>query len=203
VEALAQRLFLDGGLELPDEVRVAAHGQLGVGPGLERSPAPFLQPRDLGLRERLEREVGQWRAAPQPQRLAEQDRGLRGLPRVQRPAPVLGQMREALGVELVSADVQAVARRRRHQRVRVTERLAQPRDVDLDGLRSAGRSVLSPQRDRQPLGVHGLVRMQQQHGQDRARLDPTQCHRAGIAARLERPEDPVLHGRDATPREMA
>ena len=100
---------------------------------------------------------------------------LLGLRRRQRRPRLLDQPLEALGVELVRAHAQAVARRRRDQDLGVAERLAQPRDVHLHRLHRAGRRVLAPERDRQPLGAHRLVRVQQQHGQHRARLPADSC----------------------------
>jgi hypothetical protein len=75
----------------------------------------------------------------------------------------------------------------------IPERLAQPRDVHLHRPRRAGRRVLTPQRHRQALRAHRLVRVQQQHGQHRARLETFQPHRTALAAYFKRPEYLKVH----------
>ena len=63
-------------------------------------------------------------------------------------------------------------------RLRVAERLAQPRHVHLHRLHRPRRRVLAPQRHREALRAHRLVGVQQQHRQHRARLEPAERHRA-------------------------
>ena len=63
-------------LQLADELRVAAERELGVDPPLDRGEPDLLEPLDRGPRERLVREIGERRAAPEPERLAQQLRGL-------------------------------------------------------------------------------------------------------------------------------
>ena len=70
-QALPQRMLGDERLELADELGVTAERQVGVDPLLERRQPQLLQPRDLGLGERLVGEVGERRPAPQRERLAQ------------------------------------------------------------------------------------------------------------------------------------
>jgi hypothetical protein len=49
---------------------VPAGGEVGVQARLDGGQSLLLQPRDLGLRERLERQLGKRRPAPQRQRPA-------------------------------------------------------------------------------------------------------------------------------------
>jgi hypothetical protein len=58
-------------LELAHNVRVTAKRQIGVNAQRARRGAPLLQPSDLALREGFEDRVGQGRATPQRQRLAQ------------------------------------------------------------------------------------------------------------------------------------
>ena len=69
-QPLAQRVLGDQRLELADELRVPAGGEVGVDALLERREPQLLQPRALGLRERLVGEVGERRPAPQRERLS-------------------------------------------------------------------------------------------------------------------------------------
>ena len=59
-------------LELGDDERVLALRQTRVDALLQRGDAQLLEPGDLSLRERLERDIGQGGPAPQPQRVVEQ-----------------------------------------------------------------------------------------------------------------------------------
>ena len=63
-QVLAKRLLGDGGLQLRDQVGVAAKRQLRLDACLEGDPAPLLQPRDLRLSEVLVRQVRERGPAP-------------------------------------------------------------------------------------------------------------------------------------------
>ena len=189
-----------GGHELPqlaDELGVAVAQQVRRDARLERGQPLLLQPRDLGRRERLEGEIRERRATREPQRFAQQRRRVLGLAAGQRALPVVEQPREPLGVELAGRDLEEIARRCRAEDVGPAERLAQPRHVHLDALDGARRRVLAPQRERQAIGAHRLVGVQQQHGEDRTGLDTAQRHRSVLAVDLHGPEYPKLHGREA------
>ena len=186
-----------GGHELPqlaDELGVAVAQQVRRDARLERSQPLLLEPRDLGRRERLEGEIRERRAAREPQRFAQQRRRVLGLAAGKRALPVVEQPLEALGVELAGRHLEEISRRCRAEDVRPAERLAQPRHVDLDALDGARRRVLAPQRERQAIGAHRLVGVQQQHGEDRTGLDTSQGHRSVLAVDLHGPEYPKLHG---------
>ena len=116
-----------------------------------------------------------------------------GSPAVERAPPCRYATREALGVELARAHPQPVAGRRGRDRLGIPERLAQPRDVHLHRLDRSRRRVLTPQRHRQAFRAHRLVRVQQQHGQHRARLETSQPHRTAFAAYFKRAEYLKLH----------
>ena len=77
--ALAQRLGGDQRLELGDELGVAPEREIRLDPLLERDGAQLLEPRDLGLGERLVEEVGERRAAPERERLAQRALGRGGI----------------------------------------------------------------------------------------------------------------------------
>ena len=73
-EALVGRVLVHERLELGDEPAVLAERELGLDALLERGEAQLLEPRDRRRRERLVGEVGERRAAPQRERLAQQRR---------------------------------------------------------------------------------------------------------------------------------
>ena len=70
-EALAERVALDERLELTDQLVVPSEREVGVDPLLERGQTELLEPSDLRLGERLVREVGEGRPAPERERVTE------------------------------------------------------------------------------------------------------------------------------------
>ena len=199
VQALAPRVLARELSELADQFSVVAGGEVGLDPQLDRAEPLLLEPGDLVSREWFVGEVGERRAPPQPQRLAQDCARLVGLVCRERMTALRHQGLEPLRVELALPHAEAVAGRGRDDQVRIAERLAQPRDIDLHPLPRAGRCVLPPQHERQPLGAHRLVGVEDEHGQQRARLDAAERHRVVIGTHLERTEDRELHRWQADP----
>lgn len=67
-QALAQRVLGDERLQLADELRAAAEPEERVDPILDGLQPQLLEALDLALRELLEGELGERRAAPEPER---------------------------------------------------------------------------------------------------------------------------------------
>src|SRR3954470_4483289 len=103
---------------------MAPEGQLRLDPRLEDRPAALLQAQDLGLGERLEREIGQRRAAPQVERGPEALGRLLGRGR----AGASNQTVEVVEIALVTADVQEVGAAMRLEPPVAAQRLPQRRD---------------------------------------------------------------------------
>jgi hypothetical protein len=193
--------------QLGDQLAIASERQIRLHPLLERGQLELLQLRDRRLRERLVGEVRQRRTPPQPQRLAQNPRGLPGVPSRQRVAPVVNQRAEAIKIELARRDAKEVAMPTSHQcpvdrGVAIgsgsdgavgTERLAQPRDLRLQGLRRSRRRSLAPQIVDQTVDGDDLASAQQQHSQQRPLLVAPQLERAITIANLERAENPIVH----------
>src|SRR5262249_5960530 len=114
-QALAQRIAGDQRLELTDEIAVAPELQIGFDPLFKRMHPELLEPGRLGRRERLRRELGERRAAPQLERRAEALRGLLGATGVEARARRRRDALEAVQVELVRLHLQRVAGRPRVQ----------------------------------------------------------------------------------------
>ncbi len=165
-EALARGMCGHQALELADERRVLSGGEIGIDAQLERREPLLLQARDLRGGERHRRQVPERRTLPQRERLAQRGGRELVLSARQRAAPLLDEVLEAGGIELVGAHAQAVAGRRRLDDIRVVQRLADARHVHLDRLDRAWRSIGAPERAGQPLRAHRFVGVQQQDGQD-------------------------------------
>ena len=111
-------------LQFGDERPVLSERKPGVDPFLERRQPKLLQPRDLGLDERLIGEIRERRSAPERDRLPEQRCGLRGPVLVVRPPAAFKQAGEPFAVEALTVDVQDIAPRPRRQQVRRLQGLA-------------------------------------------------------------------------------
>ena len=104
-------MVADEPFELADDLCVAAEREVGFEAQLERGQAQLFEPADLVARERLVGEVRKRRAAPEPERLAQQLAGLVGVTLGEPFAALLEQALEALQVERARLDAQQVAGR--------------------------------------------------------------------------------------------
>ena len=136
-------------LELRHELRVAAEPEIGLDPLLDGGEAQLLQAKPLTPGERMAFELGERRALPHIEGLAET---AGGCSRFQ--APRLGdEILEPLQVELAWFDVERISRATRLDPVTAQE-LAQLRDVHLEGCaRGVGR-LPAPQLVDQALAGH-------------------------------------------------
>ena len=65
-------MLVDEHFELPDELTVPTQGEVCLDAQLERSQAKLFEAKDFRLHERLVREVGESRPAPEADRVVEQ-----------------------------------------------------------------------------------------------------------------------------------
>ena len=144
-QPLAQRVRANERLELGNHGASAAQREIGVDPLLGCLHSELLQACDLPASELLVGEVGQRRAAPQPERLGQH--GLRGFgltSNEQRPT-LTKEPFERARVELVMAKLERVPATVRGQSP-AAKGLTELRHVDVDAVRRAGRWPLAPQR---------------------------------------------------------
>ena len=135
--------------------------------------AELLEARDLTLRPWLVPELGEREASPQCERLLRSTFGHQRL--------------EAGRVELVGLEPERIPRWTRGDPV-LTQLLSQLRDVDLQGSLRGLRRPVAPERVDQPLARQDLVRVQQEDGEERARL-AAQGEGPSVGHDLEWPED--------------
>src|SRR6266545_5120692 len=188
-QPLAERVLGDEGLQLADELAVAAPREVGVQPVLQHGDPQLREPEQLALGERLVAEVGKRVAAPQRQCLAQPRRPLLGLVG---PPRRHHQRLEAGQVQLAGIDPQPIAGRVGPDPLRA-EQLAQRGDVAVQRRRGAGRRRLPPERLDEPVGADHLVPVQEQHRQQGALLRPPRGEVAVAVEDLERTEDRELH----------
>ena len=99
-QPLPQRVVCDQIAQLAHELPGATHREIGVHAVFDRGETELLEPRDHRLRERLIGKIRQWRTPPDLQRLAQHRRRLLCVPGRERVATALGQLPEALQIEL-------------------------------------------------------------------------------------------------------
>ena len=150
------------------------------------------EPADLGLSPRLVGEVGEGRAAPERESLAQAPARSRRLGS----ARLGDEPLEAVQVETVRLDDELVARRARDDHV-AAERLAELGDVRLQDLRRRGRRAAGPEILDQPVARDGLTRVQEQDREQRTRLRRVQRDDAAVGDGFERPEYAEVHGGSA------
>ncbi len=169
---LAQGLRLDERLELGDELGVAREREVGVDPLFEGDRPQLLEPGDLGLRERLVEEVGESRAAPQAERLAESGLRCLGAPVLKRVSTLVGEADEAVRVDPVRVELEHVARRARGDDR--PERLAELRHVDLDGVRGGLGRLSRPEALDEAVDGDDATDVEREDGEQCARLWPAE-----------------------------
>ena len=169
---------------------MAPEREVGLDPLLERHGAQLLEPSDLGLRERLVEEVGERRPAPERERLAERALGGSGIPALERRPSVLREAGEAVEVDALGCELELVARRAR--RDHGPERLAELRDVDLDRVRGGLGRVAGPERLDEPVDGDDAARFEREHGEERARLRPSEGGGDAVPLGLDGAEEPYL-----------
>ena len=133
--------------QLGDHFRCATTVDPGLHPQLKGVKPQFLEPGRLGRDHRPGRHVGQCRATPQRQGLAEQFRGPLAVSLVKH-RPGFGDQPLELGdVQLRPRHEQPVSGCSGHQDppIRVTDQLPQPGHVSADQLARAGRRIIPPE----------------------------------------------------------
>jgi hypothetical protein len=173
-QALPVGVLGDQRLELPHDLGVTAERELRLDQLFHRRHAQILETRDLRLRERLIREIGEHRASPQAERPVERFERLRGASGCKLGATLVEHALEAVRIHLLGADFEAVAVGTRDHDVVATvarparESLAQARDVDLKRLCGGGGRLLAPQFVDQAVAAEGLAPVEEQQREHRA-----------------------------------
>ena len=106
--------------------------------------------------------------------------------------PLVYQPLEPVEIEPVRLDPDDVAGRSGRQHV-LRKRLAKSRDVDPQRGGGALGRVLAPELVDQPVGGNDLVGVEEEQGEKRTGLGPTQRNLAVFVPYLERSQDPELH----------
>jgi hypothetical protein len=178
---------------------MAAEGEVGVDPPLQRGQVQLLQPSAFGLAQPHGREVGQRRSPPQRQCDAQPRRGGLKCPLAH---GVLGfgqQVLEAVQVEFAIADPQQIPGWPGQQDRRCCRHCAgveQPTDLSDIAMQQVGGGrgrAVGPQEVDQPIGRHHLVGVQEENCEQRAVLGAGEGDRTAAVEDLHGPKDTKLH----------
>ncbi len=197
-QALAERVFPRELLQFGDHVAMTAQREIGLDPILEHRQALLVQAVDLIRRERLVAEVGECRAPPQRERLAE-EHACPFRVRCSRATGLLGDPLEPARVQVVRLHRDGVARWPRDDgsfRACFTfgmERVAQFGDVELQGLRSTAGRASPPDVVEQRVDRHHPAAGQQEADENGLLLGSRDRHGTRVGVDLERTEDPEPH----------
>jgi len=150
-------------------------------------------------------DVGQCRAPPEAERLAQQGRGARLVAGDKRTAPLHGQPLEPVHVDVVRLDREPVARRVELDRgagpVLVTQELAEPGDLGLEGVGGIAGRVPAIQPVDQTLRADHLARVDEQQGEQRAEPGAANGDLTSVGVpHLRRTKDAKAHDPDYGPR---
>src|SRR5262249_3956193 len=189
IEPLPQRMGGGQRTELTDDVRVTAKGDLCLYPVLDSACAQLLQPRDLRLGELLVADVGQRLTAPQRECLAE----IRGRPPgcvgCERATAVAREALEPAHIDVLPGGPQEVgAGPGEHNWApgRWFQRLAEPRDIHLQGVLRTRGGMLPPQPVDKDIAGHRLVRAEEENREQRPLLLAADIEDMAVHAGLDR-----------------
>jgi hypothetical protein len=177
----------DERVELPDDVTVSAELEIRLDPLLDGDHAQLLEPAGLGLRELLEREVGESRATPERQGLLEQLAPIAG----RSAASGAKELLEAVRIDPLRIDPEEVTGSARLENV-LAQLSPQARDRVLKGRRRRSRSVLPVQEVDQPVGRYDATGLEQENCEKGALPVAAECERASLGFDLERAQDPEV-----------
>jgi hypothetical protein len=199
MQPLPERMLSDPRLQLTDQLRVPAQGEVRLDPGLHHNEVKLAEAGDLTPSELRVDEVGERRASPKAQARAQRARRAIGVTRFERAQAFVKQSLEARGVELVVSDSQQVAGVVRHEhlgglsaRPPWLQRRTQVGHVGLQGVQRAVRWAVFPQLLKEPVARHNVVRLEEQQRENPTLLRTAESYRAAINDDLQRPEDPEL-----------
>jgi hypothetical protein len=187
--ALAEGLHLDEGLELGQQLRMSAEGEVGLDPPFEGDGTELFDARDLRLGERLVDEVRKRRATPERERLAQRAFRCDRIASVECCATFVREAFEAADIDALTVELELVARQpRRDDRAKG---LAELGDVHLHGMCRRLRGIAGPQRVDDPVDGDDAW-TECEHCEQRARLRPSEGDERAVPLSLDRSEEPYL-----------
>jgi len=195
-ESLPPRVCGDERLELADQIRITAEGEIGVDSLLQRREAQVVQPSNLGLRERGKGQILQRCTPEESERFAQGRCGSLRITGRTRPPTLVHQGVEPLQVTLALAHLQYVSGRARQQPFRhpvALQHLSQPRDVRLNRVGGGRRRRVAPKSINQTITRDDLVVVEQQDRQGRPLFRAAERKHSLTVSDFKRTQNQELH----------
>ena len=189
-QPLAERVLGDQRLELCDELAVPPEREIGVDPILDGREPALVEVSGVRV-HRLAGEVGECRAAPEREGIVQQ----RGSPCGICVPRLADESRESLEVQLIRAHAQEVAVAMRDETI--AELPTQASGVVAERCTDCSGRLVTPDGLYERVERHGPVRVEQEPRKHGAPLGTAERQHTLAVARLERPQDAELHGRNA------
>src|SRR5262245_21623457 len=191
---LAEGVLGDEGLELPDELGVAAKRELGLEPALQGEKTELFEAAHIRTKQGLVGDVRKCSASPERKRLAQLLGSLSGAAVSERAAAFLDEPLEATQVDQLGIDNQCVSAWPRRNRVSA-ERPSEAGDVTLDHVGRSRRRLSTPKHVGQTIARDHLVRPRNKNRKKSATPGTPQGDLAVSIPDLERSENSVVHSR--------
>jgi hypothetical protein len=188
-QPLAKRLGANERFQFGYELGVATGGKIGLDPALHAFLPLLRQPRDVRLRERLEREVRQRRPSPERQRAARVAAALAGSCSTSAAPSAAWALNRTVSSR--SASRWSASTRRAPDECR-RELPPQLRDVHLDGVPGRSRRMLTPEIVDQPVDRDDLAEMEREVGDEHLRFGAAEAQGLAVPSNLERAEQQDL-----------
>ncbi len=201
-QSLTERVRPRQGLQIGNRLGVTPEREPRIGHVLQAREPELFQPGALQLEDILVWKVGEGCPAPQPQGLLERVERVLRVAVGQAVASVFDQAGEAIGVDLLVADVEAVAAPDRLETVVGAQRPPEARDVRLERLRRSRWRVAGVDLFDQHVCRHDLATPDEQDREQRLHARTTELHRSALSHDLKSSQDPKLHRCPPRPRSL-
>jgi hypothetical protein len=192
-QSLTQRVVDGQPIQLEGEGLVVAARQLGVDAVLDRRDTGFAEPGGFGLERRTHGDVDERITPPEADRLSKRCRGREHIVGASQGASTLDHRQEALLVELVGKQVEAVAARDKVETrcvVAVVEQLAQLRHPHLQRVTGPAGLKRRPQLINDAIGADDLAGAEREQGEQTPLLRRPRCYVDAVDDDLQRSQQP-------------
>ena len=194
-KSLVQRVETDQRLELTGGLRLASDREHRFESRLECFEPHALEPGDLGLCERLGRQIGECRPTPQCDGACECRLGFGERLRAKLGSAFGQEPLELVHVEIAGSDAEDIARRFRGERAVVAEEPAELRDVDLHAVGGGCGGIVAPERIDEAIARYDAISLEEQQREHAALLETTEWNDARVVDHFEWSEDSELDQR--------
>jgi hypothetical protein len=187
----------DERLQLADQIRIAAEGEIGVDALLQRRESQVAQSFNLHLRKRGKGQILKRRPPEQSERFAQGRCGSLRITGRTRPPTLIHQGVESLQITLALTHLQEVSGRARQQPFRcpvALQHLSQPRNIRLNRVGGGRRRRVPPKPINQTITRDDLVVVEEEDRQGRPLFRAAERKHSLTLSDFKRTQNQELHG---------